>query len=161
MADYFEILAWSVKIGDAMTMQRVDDWDLRLGETVAEWEEKILEPFYGVADCCAYTSDCVRAITADGFDPWAEWKGSYSDARGAAEEIRKRGYKSLFLVLQSIFGRPVHIAFAKTGDIVYANLGLDAPQLGICLGEQSSSCAPDGRGLIRVPTLKLHKCFHV
>lgn len=144
-----------------MAMQRCDDWDLRLCETIAEWEEKDLEPFYGAADCCAFASDCVRAITADGFDPWVDWKGSYTDARGAAREIRRRGFKSLFLVLQSIFGRPVHIAQAKTGDIVYANLGHDAPQLGICLGVQSASCAPDGRGLIRVPTLELHRAFHV
>ncbi len=144
-----------------MTMQRCDDWDLRLGEIIAKWQEKKLEPFYGAADCCAFTSDCVRAITADAFDPWAEWKGSYDDARGAAAEIRKRGFKSLFLVLQSIFGRPVHIAFAKTGDIVYANIGLAVPQIGICLGVQSASCAPDGHGLIRVPTLELHRAFHV
>lgn len=144
-----------------MTMQRCDDWDLRLGETVAEWQGQVLEPFYGVADCCAFASACVRAITADSFDPWAEWKGSYHDARSAGEEIRRRGFKSLFLVLQSIFGRPVHIAQARTGDIVYANLRLDGPQIGICLGVQSASCAPDGRGLIRVPTLELRKAFHV
>lgn len=143
-------------------MQRCDDWDLRLYETIEEWEEKELEPFYGVADCCAFASDCVRAVTADNFDPWGDcWKGSYSDAKSAGDEIRRRGHKSLFRVLQSIFGRPVHIAQAKAGDIVYANLKLDMPQLGICIGVQSVSCAPDGRGLIRVPTLELHRAFHV
>ncbi len=144
-----------------MTMQRCDDWDLRLSETIAGWEDKILEPFYGTADCCAFASDCVKAITADAFDPWSDWKGTYTDARSAGAEIRARGHKSLFRVLQSIFGRPVHVAQAKTGDIVYASLRLDGPQLGICTGVQTVSCAPDGRGLIRVPTLKLHRAFHV
>ena len=144
-----------------MTMQRCDDWDLRLGETIAEWEGQILEPFYGSADCCTFASDCVRAITADSFDPWFEWMGSYHDARSAGEEIRRRGHKNLFLCLQLMFGRPVHVSQAKTGDIVYASLRLEGPQLGICIGVQTVSCAPDGRGLIRVPTLELHKAFRV
>ena len=140
-----------------MTLQRCNNWELRLYERAAEWQEKIFA--YGTADCTAFCGDCVHAMT--GINPWAEWAGKYKGARSAAKLIRKRGHHSLFHVLQFIFGRSVHIAMAQRGDIVYASLGLDAPQIGICLGEQSVSCSPDGLGLISVPTLEFKRAFHV
>ncbi len=140
-----------------MTLQRCDNWELRLYERVAEWENKTFA--YGLADCCAFCGDCIQAMTGE--NPWLIWAGEYTEARSAADLIRERGHHSLFHVLQSIFGRPVHIAMAGRGDIVYANLGLDAPQIGICLGEMTTSCAPDGPGLISVPTLEFKRAFHV
>ena len=141
-----------------MTLERCDDWDLRLYDRITEWQEKTF--VYGMADCCAFCGDCVEAMT--GVDPWVDWQGEYNDAKSGAKLIRARGHRSLFFVLQSIFGRPVHIAFAQRGDIVYGKLGLETAQLGICLGEASVSCAPDGTGLIQVPTLGFMKrAFHV
>ena len=141
-----------------MTLQRVDDWDLKLYERIAEWEDG-REFVDGKTDCTAFCSDCVEAMT--GVDFWADWAGQYKDAKSAAKLIRKRGHHSLFHVLQSIFGRSVHVAFAKRGDIVYGKLGLVAPQIGICLGEATKSWRRDGLGMVSVPTLKLKRAFHV
>ncbi len=137
---------------------RIENWESPLYEEIERWRSEEFQ--YGTADCCAFAAACVEVMT--GVNPWADqWGGEYGNAREAAALIRAKGHKTLHAVLKSIFGKSCPVSFARTGDIVYKSLGLDAPQIGICLGVNSVSCSPVGVGLIEVPTLELKRAFHV
>jgi len=136
---------------------RYENWEIRLQLVIDMWrKEKFI---YGISDCCAFVAECVRAQT--GIDYYKDWMGQYNDARSAAKLIREKGFDNLREVLTKKFGQPMHISRAMHGDIVFADLSLDAPQIGICQGVMSLSCAPGGQGLEIIQTLHLQEAFNV
>ncbi len=140
-----------------MTLQRKENWEVLLYAEVYAWRSTTF--VYGQTDCTAFASACINAMT--GIDVWANWQGKYKNSKAAAKEIRRRGDKNLLATLTRYFGAPCPVAFARRGDLVFADLKLDMPQVGICLGVQSISMAPGKKGLIEVPTLELKRAFNV
>ena len=68
-------------------MARLKNWPSRLAALV---EAARLEPFaWGRHDCCLWGADSVLACT--GLDPAAKWRGTYSDAAGAAALLQQLG----------------------------------------------------------------------
>lgn len=90
---------------------RHSGWEIALVDTLSRHQH---EPFaYSTADCLIRVSDVALAIT--GQDPVAEFRGTYSDAKGAAAAMRKAGYTSIEAVLAGTF-EEIAPALARRGD---------------------------------------------
>ena len=64
---------------------RLEDWPTTLADMVLAAAD---EPFaWGTHDCCMWTADVVMAMSVDGIDLAAPYRGTYSDAAGAADVI--------------------------------------------------------------------------
>ena len=64
---------------------RLEDWPTTLANMVLAAAD---EPFaWGTHDCCMWTADVVMAMSVDGIDLAAPYRGTYSDAAGAADVI--------------------------------------------------------------------------
>ncbi len=70
-----------------MSLERLDDWDLRLNELVADRGNS---PFsWGANDCILFACDCILAIT--GTDLAAEFRGKYRTRLQAARILKDFG----------------------------------------------------------------------
>ena len=134
---------------------RFPDWEDRLRTYLDRVEE---EPFkWGSHDCALFAAACVNAQT--GVDPAEAFRGKYDDAKGAAAALREYGAGTLFRTVQSWFGKPTSVHFAKRGDVVMR----DPTTTGICVG-QFSYFVGEEQGLQRlaiIPTRSLKYAFSV
>lgn len=129
-------------------MTRRRDWPERLAEAIAAAEGKTFSDAYY---CAVFAADCVLAMTDA--DPLGALRGlTQAEAEAAIAP------KTLRDLLVELYGDPVHLAFARRGDVVLRdNAGI--PAVGICLG-QLSAFAADG-GLAYHPTLEHIEAFSV
>jgi hypothetical protein len=127
---------------------RRNDWPERLADTVAAAEAKAFSDTYY---CAVFAADCVLAMTD--VDPLGELRGlTQAEAEAAIAPLTLRDK------LVSLYGEPVHVAFAHRGDVVVRdNDGQLA--VGICLGQQSAFATDVG--LAHYPTLEQIEAFRV
>jgi hypothetical protein len=93
-------------------MTRREDWPERLIETI---ERHAALPFgWGISDCFTLPMDCVLAMTDA--DPWAEVRDTYATERGAAKQLRQRGFETLADAFASKF-EEIPPSLAGRGDI--------------------------------------------
>lgn len=110
------------------------------------------KPFkWGSHDCCHFAAACVETITDQN-----PMKFKYKTKTGALRLIKKI---PLDKRLEKIFGKPMAVASAKRGDIMY-HIFDDWPCVGVCIGQDALFVGEDGsEGLITVATLECEKAF--
>ncbi|NCP10840.1 MAG: hypothetical protein GW859_02595 [Sphingomonadales bacterium] len=113
-------------------MNRLPDWEQRLGETVARWR---LRTFRWDRDCVRWLADCVIAQTGE--DPLAGMRGRYRTKR---EALRLLAESPLAERLDEKFAR-IAPAFARRGDIAL----MQDSALGLVLGGEAMAFGEDGR----------------
>lgn len=92
---------------------------------------RLTTPFaWGVHDCCLWAADAVQVQT--GVDPAAPWRGTYSDAIGAARLVRELGGLEAIGAKAGTIIRPMAAAL---GDIGLLRRG-DRDVLGVCAGQE-------------------------
>lgn len=122
-------------------MKRLD-WEARLAALI---EARMDEPFrWGTHDCGLWGADAVEAQT--GIDFAAGFRGTYSDAAGAAEALRTQGAGTIVKTFDQHLKR-VPPAFAQRGDIVLKGRGRTAA-IGLCIGGEALFVSDEG--LVRV-----------
>jgi len=146
-------------------LERYEDWEDRLRTYLDTCAEKKFE--WGQHDCTLFAASAVQRIT--GHDFAASLRGTYTDAKSAAQVLREHGAGTLLKTVSECLGRHRHVAFAKRGDVV-----MHAGALGICAGSFSlfvgaldnfgQPLAPDDitkprEGLIPHPTLLCDRCW--
>ena len=143
---------------------RYENWQQCLNKSVEAARER---PFsWGEHDCCCFAATVVEAMTGE--DPMADLRGTYADEQGAKLALKERANGTLYRTLQKRFGQPITPAWARRGDLVYAN-GAQGPSVGVCLGEQSAFVGIHqtqdgdvvGEGIVLTPTLQCLKAFRV
>ena len=123
---------------------RVEHWPEALAEFI---ESRRITPFqWGKTDCTLFAADAVEAIT--GVDPAAQYRGNYSDHKGALRLIKDAGSLSALVPLDSI--PPL---LAGRGDVVLLDMeGSEA--LGVHLGRAIAAQGPDGLVFLPVDTIE-------
>jgi hypothetical protein len=91
--------------------RRLRDWQSRLQACLAERRARAFA--WGSQDCVLLAADCVDACT--GVDPAASWRGTYSDALGAARLVQQLG--GLAAIAAAHCGPEIAPALAQPGDI--------------------------------------------
>ena len=87
------------------------------------------KPFeWGSHDCCHFSAACVEAMTGEN-----PMKFKYKTKTGALRLIKKI---PLDKRLEKIFGKPIALAAAKRGDVMFQTFN-GAGGVGICIGEDS------------------------
>ncbi len=129
---------------------RYSNWPIRLNEYIASISEKTFE--YGTFDCCTFTAGAVEAIT--GIDHVEEFRDTYDDKESSKATMKKNGKGNIYRILQNKFGKPVHGAMGRKGDIAYYE-----GNCGIVLGIQSLFIGEGGFTL--VPISKVQRAFRV
>ena len=121
---------------------RKPGWELRLLDTLAEWEAK---PFkWGKADCIGFALACGKAVRGA-----ALFKAlpRYSDAKEARRVLRDMGARELENALMMHLD-PVPASFAQRGDIgIVMDRGAQCAV--VCLGSHWTGKTEEG--LIRIP----------
>ena len=92
---------------------RLPDWEPRLSAWIAANRSR--EFVWGEWDCILMACSAVEAQTGD--DPAAEYRGRYSDARGAAKALRDLGKGTLLRTVDAVFERRP-VGRARRGDLV-------------------------------------------
>lgn len=112
---------------------------------------------WGEHDCALFAAGAVKAMC--GVDPAETMRGTYSDARGAAEALKEKAAGTLLKTANAWFGEHKHPAQAKRGDIV----AKDRTTLGVCVGHWSWFVGEEGshQGLIAIPTADCKKAWTV
>lgn len=132
-------------------MERRPDWEQRLGEYLAQVQDR---PFqYGQHDCILHACSAVEAMT--GHDASAEFRGQYSDASGARRALREIGDGTLIRTINARF-RKRRVGMAQRGDIVMfrGSAGVAFGAVGLFVGEERVAEAAGvamREGLIAVP----------
>lgn len=122
---------------------RLPDWDDRLSALIAE---RFDAPFaWGSHDCALWGADVVAALT--GLDHGAAFRGTYSDARGAAAALRLHGAGTIVKTFDAHLTR-CRPAFARRGDLVKARASI-----GVAIGGDALFVGAEGErdGLVRLP----------
>jgi hypothetical protein len=109
------------------------------------------EPEWGELDCATFVAGAVEAITGD--DPMEGWP-SYSTRREALETLREQGAGDLASTLEETFGKPVHPARARRGDIAWSG-----SNCGLVIGRRSLFLGDGGYSIVR--TLDLEHAYPV
>ena len=117
--------------------QMLPDWENRLSETIAQWQDR---PFRWDRDCARWMAAFVIAQTGE--DPLADLRGQYSTKR---EALKLLAEKPMAERLDAVFPR-VHPAFAQRGDIALVQESC----LGCVLGEDALFFFAEG-GMTTVP----------
>jgi hypothetical protein len=127
-----------------MGLQRYPDWPERLATFLLE--RRSIPFAWGTNDCVMCAADEVMAIT--GVDLAAAYRGTYSDAQGAATTIAAG--TSLYALACSVLGQPLDApTLAQRGDIIW--IAPDSREtLGIVCGS-GEWCAPGDEGLVFMP----------
>lgn len=115
-------------------MIRLENWPSLLTEFIESRREM---PFlWGTSDCCLFAADAVQAIT--GTDFAAQWRGTYSDARGALAHIEAAGGVPALVPFEEI-----EPGYAQRGDVVMLDMdGRDV--LAVHLGNVIAGQGPEG-----------------
>ena len=117
------------------------DWRARFDALIAA---RMGQPFaWGTQDCCLFAADCV--VISGGADPFAERRGTYSDAAGALRALVEVGGIEC---AGARFGAPILPLMALTGDVGLVPCG-EREALAICA--DSVWLAPAATGLAALP----------
>lgn len=143
-------------------LRRSHDWPTRLH---AAFDARRKQPFeWGKNDCSIFAADLVLAMT--GTDLAEQWRGSYSDALGAARILAKFGgtVSGLLDSIAANFGMTplISVKYAQRGDVVEVGeiwTGDSGPAVGICFG--AWTVVPGKNGAEMVPTLKCRRAWRV
>lgn len=138
-----------------MPLERLTDWRSRLSQHI---EAERFRPFvWGEHDCCLWICDCIKVMT--GVDIAEPYRGQYENAFGAIKQMRLiDNVKTVHSLALKRIGPTKPWQFAKTGDIVAANLpnlgvgemdGTGCLSLGVCFGNSAYFVGPDG--LFQIP----------
>jgi hypothetical protein len=122
-------------------------------------EEKDKQPLrYGENDCCLFVSDWVCILM--GYDPAAEFRGTYSTAAGAMRILAEFGNAEEIAEQAAVRWNwvPVPVLRAQRGDIV-SHPGELGPALGVCAGELSAF--PVGPGVKYFNTSDCRRAWRV
>jgi len=133
---------------------RKENWFEELSAYLDRVRDK---PFkWGEHDCCIFTGACVEAMT--GVDYLAPYLG-YKTKTGAKKALKGI---TLLKTLTKLFGKPVPVACAHRGDIMYIVTD-DGPCIGICLGETAVFVGREGsnEGLVTLPRADCSRAFRV
>lgn len=88
---------------------RAENWPELLAEFI---ESRRLTPFVrGVSDCTMFAADAIKAMT--GVDPAEQYRGTYSDTKGALRLIQGAGG-----IANLVPFAPIAVVMAGRGDLV-------------------------------------------
>lgn len=141
-------------------MMRFPDWEARLSEWIVANRSR--EFAWGEWDCILMACSAVEAQT--GVDPAEQYRGRYSDARGAAEALRELGKGTLLKTVDDVFERRP-VGKARRGDLV-----MRKGAIGVCVGgaglfvgdaEHLETSNIVGAGLVPVPRSEFEKAWTV
>ncbi|QDP64458.1 MAG: hypothetical protein Tp156MES38741_49 [Prokaryotic dsDNA virus sp.] len=140
---------------------RLPDWEARLSEWIVTNRSR--EFAWGEWDCILMACSAVEAQT--GVDPAKEYRGRYSDARGAAGALRELGKGTLLKTVDDVFERRP-VGKARRGDLVMFD-----QSIGVCVGgaalfvgeERLTEAAgiPLREGLVTIPRALFSKAWTV
>ena len=117
-------------VAPPLGIARLEDWQTTLADMVLAAEDV---PFaWGTHDCCMWTADVVKAMSVDGIDLAAPYRGTYSDAAGAADVIADATgggtLEDLMVMIAAQYTLPeVAPTFAQRGDIALFDTPLPEP----------------------------------
>ena len=117
-------------VAPPLGIARLEDWQTTLADMVLAAEDV---PFaWGTHDCCMWTADVVKAMSVDGIDLAAPYRGTYSDAAGAADVIADATgggtLEDLIVMIAAQYTLPeIPPAFAQRGDIALFDTPLPEP----------------------------------
>lgn len=142
-------------------MTRFEDWEQRLSEFIVENRDRPFE--WGQWDCILMACAAVEALTGE--DPAAEYRGRYTDGKGAALALREIGEGTLLRTVNAVFERRP-VGQAQRGDLVWfeQSVGLCIGGAGLFVGEErlaDKAGLPMREGLIRIPRASLSKAWAV
>jgi len=142
-------------------MTRLPDWEARLSAWIVANRSR--EFAWGQWDCILMACSAVEAQT--GVDPAAEYRGRYSDARGAAEALRELGEGTLIKTVDAEFDRRP-VGKARRGDLVMfdQSIGVCVGGAGLFVGEERLTDAagiPMHAGLVTIPRTSLTQAWTV
>lgn len=123
-----------------MSLQRVPDWRLRLGQIIESATQLKFE--WGVFDCALHVCNCIRATT--GVDPAANYRGKYNDEAGAAA-IYGASLETFVAQTAAQLGCvEVPVTFGRPGDLVFFDNGTPQGAIGIVSNDgRFATCAAD------------------
>lgn len=130
--------------------RRIEHWPSALHALI---EARKNEPFaWGSHDCCMFAGDCAREIV--GVDLFAQYRGEYSTALGAARIWSREGGVEALIekACDAAEFPPVPVLMAQRGDLVLFDTER-GPALGICLGAESWFTGLDG-----LTSIHTHQC---
>ena len=112
--------------------------------------ERRLMPFArGTNDCCMFAADAVLAMT--GRDLAADWRGTYSDDRGALRLIQQLGGLA---EIGAMAGDPIPPLCADVGDVGLVEVeGVEA--LAVCVGAVWLAPMAQGLGAARLEDARM------
>jgi len=140
-------------------MIRQETW---LADLMQEIESVRDNPFvWGEHDCCLFAARCVEVMTGE--NPMPEFIGKYKSQAQAFRALKEIGEGTLLKTLKKKFGKPIHPAHAKRGDIMFKVFEEGGPAIGINLGVNSVFTGQEGErpGLVEIPTLECSKGFSI
>ena len=106
---------------------RVRDWEERLSAFLAEARDK---PFaWSSNDCITFATAAAAAMTGE--DKAADYRGQYTDRKGAATILKRLGKGTLLRTVNAEF-EACPPAFAQRGDLVWFH-----GSVGICVGAEA------------------------
>jgi hypothetical protein len=118
-------------------MTRLSDWEPRLADYLANALADI--PALGEVPCARFAAGAVEAQT--GVDHYAQFRGKYRTANGAARALRKIGAGDLESTFDRYLTAHPAPAFAQRGDIVF-----NSEAVGVCIGSNALFIA-DGEAM--------------
>jgi len=126
------------------TKERVADWRARLAAALHRHER---QPFsWGQSDCFLMAMDAAEAIT--GIDPYADERGKYRSAVGAARRLKRRGFDSPEEALAAVADTVPRPAI-RAGDIAVVDDNQGGEALVISIGRCLHGKSPSG--ILRLP----------
>ena len=133
-------------------MAKLPDWQDRLTYLLGEVHR---DPFiWGKLDCCLLAAAAVEAQT--GVDLAEPFRGTYSDAAGAARHLRASGG---LRGLGARVGPEVGPLMAQHGDVGIVRGVNGKPVMAVFSGVQW--LAPTAAGIVALPPLSAIKCWRV
>ncbi len=131
-------------------MERKETWPRLLNEYVVKAQHLKWE--LGVHDCCTFCAGAVKAIT--GIDTMAEFRGKYDSPETYAKALEEFGSGTLYKTLRAKFGKPVHGAQGRRGDIAFYE-----GSCGIIMGRSAFFLHKEGLGQVSIT--QIQRAFRV
>lgn len=129
---------------------KVKNWERKLTEFIQARRKRRFK--WGKDDCALFAADCVKHIT--GVDYAEEFRGKYSDEKGAKSVLIKEGKGTLLKTIDTKLIRYSSALLASRGDVVYYK-----GALGICGG--GSCYFYSHKGITNVPIINIKIAWKV
>ena len=135
---------------------KVARWEVHLQALLNRYSA--LGMVWGETDCAMLCADAVRAQL--GYDPAAQYRGTYSTPVGAAKIIKGLGCDCVSEV-PAIWLREIAPGAAKVGDVLAFD-GTHGVHLAVCMGEYGVALRGEGRkGFTFKPSRDALKAYEV